>query len=105
MAKQEYLKWTTSVNFEIKYIIHEIDISCFECIKINHNKHGYRQSQVQKQTSIETKWAECSLITGAGYRIQVLVWSSIAQSVCGDLVSQTSKVRILHSAEDNNLSP
>ena len=33
-------------------------------------------------TGNEFKWAECSLIIGTGYRVEVLDWSSMAQSDC-----------------------
>ena len=57
------------------------------------------------------EWAECSLIIGTGYRVQVFAWSSIAQSVCEWAFSLLAirclrpRVRILHSAEEDNLSP
>ena len=57
------------------------------------------------------KWAECSLIIGTGCRVQVLAWSSIAQSVCQRAFSLLaiwclgSRVQILLSAEEHNLSP
>ena len=55
---------------------------------------------------------ECSLIIGTGCRVQVLAWSSIAQSVCQRAFSlleirfqRSFWVRILHLAEEDNLSP
>ena len=80
--------------------------------EINKSKHVYRKSQVQKLTDSEVKWAECSLIIGTGYQVKVFslildssvgFWASIQSA--GNLVSRTSKVRILHSAEENDLSP
>ena len=60
----------------------------------------------------------CSFIIRTDCWGSVFAWFSIAQSVCecmgipgmgiqsaGDLVSQTSKIQILHSAEGENLSP
>ena len=59
------------------------NIACLcQSIEINNNKHVYRQSQVRKPNGSEVKWAECSLVIGTGCRVQVLAWSSIAQSVC-----------------------
>ena len=57
------------------------------------------------------EWAECSLIIGTGYRVQVFAWSLIAQSVCQQAFSLLAIlclrpwVRILHAAEEDNLSP
>ena len=57
------------------------------------------------------RWAECSLIIGTGIEFKLLAWSSIAQSVCRrafillDIRFQRPWVRILHSAEEGNLSP
>ena len=58
------------------------------------------------------QWAECSLIIGTGCRVQVfslILDSSVGLSAgiqsAGDLVSETLWVRILHSAEEDNLSP
>ena len=62
-------------------------------------------------TDSGAKWAECSLIIGTGCRIQVLAWSSVTQSVCQRAFSLLaiwclgSRVQILHSAEEHNLSP
>ena len=50
--------------------------------KINNNKCVYLQSQTRKLIGSEVKWAECSLIIGTGYWVQVFAWSSIAESVC-----------------------
>ena len=73
----------------------------------------YRQSLVRKRIGSGVKWAECSLIIGTGCRVQVFffAWSSIAQSVCQWAFSLLAIrclrpwVRILHSAEEDNLSP
>ena len=89
------------------------NITCLcQSIEVNNNKHVYRQSQVRKPTGSEVEWAECLLIIGMGCRIQVfLAWSSIAQSVCQKAFSLLANrclrpwVRILHSAEEDNLSP
>ena len=62
-------------------------------------------------TDSGAKWAECSLIIGTGCRVQVLAWSSVTQSVCQRAFSLLanwclgSRVQILHSAEEHNLSP
>ena len=87
------------------------NIACLcQSIEIN-NKHVYRQSQVRKPTGSEVEWAECLLIIGTGCRVQVLAWSSIAQSVCQQafslLVNRYLRpwVRILPSAEEDYLSP
>ena len=83
-----------------------------QSIEINNNKHVYRQSQVRMPNGCGVEWAECSLIIGTGCRVQVLAWSSIAQSVCQRAFSLLAIwclrpwwVRILHSAEEDNLSP
>ena len=71
----------------------------------------YRQSQVRKPIGSKVEWAECLLIIGTGCRVQVLASSSIAQSVCQQafslLVNRYLRpwVRILPSAEEDNLSP
>ena len=81
-----------------------------QSIEIN-NKHVYRRSQVRKPTGSGVEWAGCSLMIGTGCRIQFLAWSSIAQSVCQRPFSLLKIwclrpwVRILHSAEEDNLSP
>ena len=86
------------------------NIACLcQSIEINNNKHVYRQSQVRKPTGSMVEWAECLLIIETGCRVQVLAWSSIAQSVCQQafslLVNRCLRpwVRILHSAEEDNL--
>ena len=89
------------------------NIACLcQSIEINNNKHVYRQSQVRKPIGNKVEWAECLLIMGTGCRVQVfLAWSSIAQSVCQQafslLVNRYLRpwVRILPSAEEDNLSP
>ena len=58
-------------------------IACLcQSIEINNNKYVYRQSQVRMPNGSGVRWAECLLIIGTGCRVQVLAWSSIAQSVC-----------------------
>ena len=88
------------------------NIACLcQSIEINNNKYVYRQSQVRKPTGSEVEWAECLLIIGTGCWVKVLAWSSIAQSVCQQAFSLLANrclrpwVRILHSAEEDNLSP
>ena len=79
------------------------------CVKINSNKHVYRQSQVRKPIDSEVKWVECALIIGTGCWVQVYL--ILDSSIClwvgiqsaGDLVSQTSQLRILYPAEEDNL--
>ena len=62
-------------------------------------------------TESGAKWTECSLLIGTGCRVQVLAWSSVTQSVCqrGFILLAIwclgSRVQILHSAEEHNLSP
>ena len=47
-------------------------IACLcQIIEINNNKHVYRQSQVRKPNGSGVEWAECSLIIGKGYWVQV----------------------------------
>ena len=63
--------------------VYTMYIACLcQSIEINNNKHAYRQSQVRKPTGSVVEWAECSLIIGTDCWVQVLAWSSIAQSVC-----------------------
>ena len=88
------------------------NIACLcQSIEINNNKYVYRQSQVRKPTGSEVEWAECLLIIGTGCWVKVLAWSSLAQSVCQQAFSLLANrclrpwVRILHSAEEDNLSP
>ena len=89
------------------------NIACLcQSIEINNNKHVYRQSQVRKPIGSKVEWAECLLIIGTGCRVpSFLAWSSIAQSVCQQafslLVNRYLRpwVRILPSAEEDNLSP
>ena len=58
-------------------------IACLcQSIEINNGKYIYRQSQVRMPNGSGVRWAECLLIIGTGCRVQVLAWSSIAQSVC-----------------------
>ena len=79
---------------------------------INNNKHVYRKSQVRNSTDSEVKWAERSIIIGTVYRVSffsLILDGSVGLWVCiesaSDLMSQTFKVRILHSTGENNLSP
>ena len=89
----------------------DLNIACLcQSIEIN-NKYVYRQSQVRKSTDSGVKWGECSLIIGTGCRVQIfsLILNSsvdLSPSIqsAGDLVSGT-RVPILHSAEEHNLSP
>ena len=74
-------------------------------------KHVYRHSQARKPTGSGVEWDECSLIIGTSCRVKVFTWSLIAQSICQQAFSQLAIwclrpwVRILHSAEGDNLSP
>ena len=87
-------------------------IACLcQSIEIN-NKHVYRQSQVQMPNGSGVEWAECSLIIATGCRVQVfslildsLVGLSAGIQSAGDSVPETLWVPILHSAEEDNLSP
>ena len=89
------------------------NIACLcQSIENNNNKHVYRQSQVRMPNGCGVEWAECSLIIGTGCRVQVYAWSSIAQSACQRAFSLLATwclrpwwVRILPSAEEDNLSP
>ena len=72
---------------------------------------AYRQSQVRKSTGSGVEWDGCSLIILSSYCVRVfslILDSSVGLSAsiqsAGDLVSETL-VRILHSAEEDNLSP
>ena len=88
-------------------------IACLcQSIEINNNKHVYCQNQVWQPIGSEVKWAECSLIIGMGCWVKV--FSLILNSAVGlwlgiqsadELVSGTYQLRILHSAEEDNLSP
>ena len=88
-------------------------IACLcQSIEINNNTHVYRHRQVPKPIGSEVKWAECSLIIGTGCWVQVFslnldnsvgLWLGIQSA--GELASQISQLRILHSAEEDNLSP
>ena len=83
-------------------------IACLcQSIKINNNKHVYRQSQVAKANR---QWSQVThhrngLLSSSFCLIidsSIRLWVGI-QSV-GDLVSQTPQLRILYSAEEDNLS-
>ena len=78
----------------------------------NNDNHVYRQSQVRKPIGSGVKWAECLLIRGPGCWVQVFslildsavgLWVGIQSA--GEFESETSQLRILHSAEEDNLSP
>ena len=72
-------------------------IACLcQSIILNNNKDVYRESQVRKPTGSGVEWAECSLIIGTGYWVQVLsliLDSSVGLSAgiqsAGDSVSET----------------
>ena len=71
---------------------------------------AYRQSQARKPNGSGVGWAECSLIIGTGCWVQVfslILDSSVGLSAgiqsAGDSVPKT--LQILHSAEEDNLSP
>ena len=88
------------------------NIACLcQSVEINNNKHVYCQSQVRKPTGSGVEWDEYSLIIGTVCRVQVFAWSSIVQSVCRWAFSLLviwclrPCIRILHSAEEDNLSP
>ena len=74
-----------------------LKIACLcHSIKINNNKHVYRQSRVQKTTGSAVEWAECSLIIGTGYWVQVFsfifdssVGLSVSKQSAGDSVPET----------------
>ena len=91
----------------------DLKIACLcQSIEIKNNKYVYRQSQVQMPNGSGVRWAACLLIIGAGCRVQVfslILDSSVRLSAgiqsAGHFVSETHWVRILHSAEEDNLSP
>ena len=65
---------------------------------------------MRKSIGSEVKWAECSLIIGTGCWVFSLILDSsvglwVGIQSAGELVSETSQLRILHSAEEDNLSP
>ena len=62
------------------------------------NKHVYHQSHVRKLTDSGVEWAECSLIIGTGYWVQVFAWSSTAHFVGGHSVCYEQ--RSIHIHED-----
>ena len=47
-----------------------------QSIKINNDKHVYRQSQVRKPFGSEVKWAECSFITSCCDQVACLILDS-----------------------------
>ena len=87
----------------------DLKIACLcQSIKLNNNKHVYRKSQVWMPASSGVEQAECLLIIGIGYRVQVfslILNSSVGLSAsiqsAGDSVPETLWVQILHAAEDN----
>ena len=91
----------------------DLKVACLcQSIGINNNKHVYRQSQVRKPNCSGVDWADYSLIIGTGYWVQVfslILDSSVGLSSgiqsAGDSVPRTPWVRILHAAEEDNLSP
>ena len=88
-------------------------ITCLcQSIKINNNKYVYHQSQARMPNGSGVRWAECLLIIGTGCRVQafsLILDSSVGLSASiqsvKDWVSETLWVRILHSAEEDKLSP
>ena len=83
-----------------------------QSIEINNIKYVYRQSQVQMPNGSGVRWAECLLIIGTVCRVQVfslILDSSVGLSAgiqsAEDWVSETLWVRILHSADEDKLSP
>ena len=81
----------------------------YQSIKHNNNRHVYCQSQVRKPTGSEVMWAKCSLIIGTWaieFKFCLILDSSVSLWVgIRSAGSQTSKTRILHSAEGDTLSP
>ena len=50
----------------------DLKIACLcQSIKINNNKHVYRQSQVRMPTGSGGQWAKCSLVIGMGCWVRV----------------------------------
>ena len=102
--------WNRCITRHPGFIDSNIACLC-QSIEIN-NKHVYRQSQVRMPNGCGVEWAECSLIIGTAVKFKFLAWSSIAQSVCQRAFSLLAiwclrpwRVRILHSAEEDNMSP
>ena len=100
-----------SLNLDILSCIIMYGFLC-QSIEINNNKCVYRQSQVRMPNGSGVRWADCLLIIGTGCRVQVfclILDSSVGLSAgirsAEDWVSETLWVRILHSAEEENLSP
>ena len=94
--------------------IHQRKTTCLISIRLlskSDNKYLYHRSHVWTDSGSEVKWDECSLIIGTGCWVQVVclvldssdgLWVGIQSA--SDLLPQTSKVRILHSIEEDNLS-
>ena len=95
------------------YVCIDSKIACLcQSIEINNNKYVYRPGQVRMPNGSGVRWAECLLIIGTGCRVQVfslILDSSVGLSAgiqsAEDWVSETPWVRILLSAEEDNLSP
>ena len=67
---------------EVLYVCMCVCIHVSHSIKINNNKHVYRQIQERKPTGSVVECAKCWLIIGTDYWVKVFASSSIAQSVC-----------------------
>ena len=81
-------------------------------IEINTSKHVYHQSHVRMPNGSGVERADCSLIIGTGCFVKVFslildssVGLSVAIESAGDSVPETLWVRLMHSAEEDNLSP
>ena len=84
-----------------------------QSIEINNNKYVHRQSQVRMPNGSGIEWAEYSLVIGTGcwgqFFFSLILESSVGLSAgiqsAGDSFPETLWVQILHSAEEDNLSP
>ena len=82
-------------------------LACAKASKLRTTKMYTTTSRCESQPAMRVEWAECSLIMGRAIEFKFLVWSSIAQSVCQrfEIRFQRRWFRILHLAEEDNLSP
>ena len=97
---------------DIYVVVRNLEHPLCQSIEINNNKYVFRQSQVRMPNGSGVRWAEFLLIIGTGCRVQVfclILDSSVGLSAgiqsAEDWVSETLWVRILLSAEEDNLSP
>ena len=95
-------------------IVSDISIS----IMLSRNRKSYLhhsdvdRARFESQSAVKSSGLNAHSSYGQAVELIFLAWASIAQWVCewgiqstGDYVSETSQVRILHSTEENNMSP